>query len=131
MKISDSSLDTVVARYLTVRRALGREYSNEARVLSSLSRFVREQNLDDLQQGGFDAWCESFASLNAIHAAAAMESYEISVSTDVELSLTASFPTSTASRGWSLIVQPSSLNPLISPGCWPLQHRSSVPQKVR
>jgi integrase/recombinase XerD len=65
MKISDSSLDTAVARYLTVRRALGREYSNEARVLTSLSKFVREQNLDDLHQTAFDAWCESFANLNA------------------------------------------------------------------
>jgi hypothetical protein len=65
MKISDSSLDTAVARYLTVRRALGREYSNEARVLTSLSKFVREQNFDDLHQTAFDAWCESFANLNA------------------------------------------------------------------
>jgi len=65
MKISDSSLDAAIARYLTVRRALGREYSNEARVLTSLSKFVRERYLDDLLQTDFDAWCDSFANLNA------------------------------------------------------------------
>jgi integrase/recombinase XerD len=65
MKHSDFPLDCAIARYLTIQRALGRRYVNEERVLTSLARFLHEQRLEDLEQTGFDTWCQSFAELNA------------------------------------------------------------------
>lgn len=65
MKHSDCPLDSTMARYLTIRRALGRRYVNEEKVLTSLSQFLHERQHEDLEQTGFDTWCQSFAELNA------------------------------------------------------------------
>jgi integrase/recombinase XerD len=65
MKNSDLPLKFAIARYLTIRRTLGRQYINEERVLTSLSQFLRERDLEDLEQTGFDTWCRSLARLHA------------------------------------------------------------------
>jgi integrase/recombinase XerD len=65
MKHSKFPIDSAIARYLTIQRALGRRYVNEERVLTSLSQFLREQRLEDLEQTGFDAWSQSFAKIHA------------------------------------------------------------------
>jgi integrase/recombinase XerD len=64
MKHSEFPFDSAIARYLTIQRALGRAFVNEERVLNSLSRFLREQRLDDLEQTGIDAWCQSFPEVH-------------------------------------------------------------------
>jgi integrase len=65
MKPSDLPLDSAIARYLTIQRALGREYVREERVLTSLCQFLHEQGFADLEQPGFETWCQSFAHLHA------------------------------------------------------------------
>ena len=65
MKQSDSPLDSAIARYLTIQRALGRQYVNEERVLTALCQFLHERGIEDLEQTGFETWCKSFAQLHA------------------------------------------------------------------
>src|SRR5882724_5293610 len=65
MKNSDLPLNFAIARYLTIRRTLGRQYVNEERVLTSLSQFLRERDLEDLEHTGFDTWCRSLTRLHA------------------------------------------------------------------
>src|SRR5213592_4572081 len=42
MKPSDFPLDSAIARYLTIQRALGRRYVNEETVLTFLGQFLHE-----------------------------------------------------------------------------------------
>jgi integrase/recombinase XerD len=65
MRPSDFPLDSAIARYLTIQRALGRRYVTEERVFTSLCQFLHEQGFGDLEQTGFETWCHSFASLHA------------------------------------------------------------------
>ena len=58
-------LDSVIDQYLLRQRALGRKYDGEERMLRSLSRFLYERHTEDLDQAGFDAWCQSFDRLSA------------------------------------------------------------------
>jgi integrase len=52
--------------WLTHQRSLGRGYEGEQWILAHLQSFVASSNAADLDQTGFDRWCESFAHLSAI-----------------------------------------------------------------
>jgi len=58
-------LDLLIDQYLKRQRALGREYKGEEWMLRSLSHFLHDQHIEDLDQTVFDAWCESFVHLTA------------------------------------------------------------------
>ena len=46
-----------IAAWLTHQRSLGRGYDREQWVLEHLQRFVASTNAADLDQPGFDRWC--------------------------------------------------------------------------
>ena len=62
---SPTILDRPVAAWLAHQRALGRGFSVEERVLDSLRRCLARLPGADLDQGGFDRWCETLRHLDA------------------------------------------------------------------
>ena len=62
---SSTILDRPVAAWIAHQRALGRGFSVEERVLDSLRRCFARQPGADLDQGGFDRWCETLRHLDA------------------------------------------------------------------
>ncbi|MDE2451955.1 MAG: tyrosine-type recombinase/integrase [Burkholderiales bacterium] len=58
---SSSALDGWIADWLAHQRALGRAYDSEEWVLAHLQRSLASAGLSDLDQAGFDRWCNSFA----------------------------------------------------------------------
>lgn len=66
IKISSSTaLDRPIVEWLAHQRALGRDYANEERVLDSLRWFVARFHAPDLDQVGFDLWCDTLRHLDA------------------------------------------------------------------
>lgn len=57
------SLQQFIERYLQSQRAPGRRYDGEERVLLSVRQHLEAQGLADLDQAGFDGWCQTFAHL--------------------------------------------------------------------
>src|SRR5439155_24102461 len=59
------SLGTVVADYLALKRALGRKFAAEGRVLAGLDRFLVTRGSGEalFTPEAFAAWCLSFAHL--------------------------------------------------------------------
>lgn len=65
-EISTSTpLDRWIAAWLAHQRALGRGYTSEEWTLRLLQRFVTRVRSVDLDQAGFDLWCDSFRDLAA------------------------------------------------------------------
>ena len=62
---SPTALDRSIAAWLAHQRALGRGFSIEERVLDSLRRCLARLPGADLDQGGFDCWCETLRHLDA------------------------------------------------------------------
>ena len=62
---SPTALDRPIAAWLAHQRALGRGFSIEERVLDSLRRCLARLPGADLDQGGFDCWCETLRHLDA------------------------------------------------------------------
>ena len=60
-----AALDRWIAAWLTHQRALGRAYDGEQWVLAHLHRCLASGTAADLDQAGFDRWCNSFAHLSA------------------------------------------------------------------
>lgn len=60
-----TALDQPIAAYLAHQRALGREYDNVERVLSSVRRFVAQASAEDLDRVLFDRWCDTLRHLAA------------------------------------------------------------------
>lgn len=60
-----SALGPSMARYLDLKRTLGRRYANEGRVLESLDRFLtpRGTGANDLTAQTFEAWCRTLETL--------------------------------------------------------------------
>ena len=57
--LQDSAFDRAIDRYLQMRRALGRGYAHEERVIDALGRFLKKGGFADLDQTVFEAWCAS------------------------------------------------------------------------
>ena len=62
MKTFSSVLATTITNYLTLKRALGRQYNHEEWVLSRLDRFLAACNAD-LSAETFSAWCLTLQNL--------------------------------------------------------------------
>lgn len=62
MKTFSSVLATTITNYLTLKRALGRQYNGEEWVLSRLDRFLAACNAD-LSAETFSAWCLTLENL--------------------------------------------------------------------
>jgi len=62
MKTFSSVLAITIRDYLTLKRALGRQYNGEEWVLSRLDRFLSERNVD-LTQDMFATWCLTLQNL--------------------------------------------------------------------
>lgn len=60
-----TALDRPIATWLAHQRALGRGFSVEERVLDSLRRCLARPPGADLDQDGFDRWCETLRHLDA------------------------------------------------------------------
>lgn len=60
---SSTPLDQWIASWLAHQRALGREYGVEQWILGHLQRFQARISAIDLNQTGFDLWCDSFHDL--------------------------------------------------------------------
>jgi integrase len=58
-------LDRWIATWLAHQRALGRGYDSEEWILRHLRRFIASSGVGDLDQMGFDRWCDSFRHLSA------------------------------------------------------------------
>jgi len=58
-----STLKPSITRYLTLKRALGRQYSNEERVLQSIDDFMRLSAPADLTASTFARWAQSLEHL--------------------------------------------------------------------
>lgn len=58
-------LDQWVATWLTHQRSLGRSYDGTKWILEHLRDFLAATNNADLDQAGFDLWCNSFGHLAA------------------------------------------------------------------
>jgi integrase/recombinase XerD len=61
----ESAFDRAVELYLQTRRALGRGYAREERVIDALRRFLEKGGFADLDQTVFEAWCASQKHLAA------------------------------------------------------------------
>lgn len=59
-----SALGPVIDSYLALQRALGRQYRNEARILSRLDAFLAARRAEALTAGRFAAWVGSDAHLS-------------------------------------------------------------------
>ena len=62
MKTFSSALATTIRDYLTLKRALGRQYNHEEWVLARLDRFLAERDAD-LTQEMFAIWCLTLQNL--------------------------------------------------------------------
>jgi integrase/recombinase XerD len=62
---SAAALDQWIANWLAHQRALGRGYNREEWVLEHLRRFVETIPSPDLDQSGFDLWCDASRHLSA------------------------------------------------------------------
>lgn len=62
---SASVLGSVITRYVELKRALGRQYSAEGRILQSLEKFIRQSGSLDLTQETFVSWCSTLEHLAA------------------------------------------------------------------
>lgn len=60
-----AALDRWIANWLVHQRALGRGYNREEWVLKHLRRFVETIPAPDLDQSGFDRWCDASRHLSA------------------------------------------------------------------
>ena len=60
-----AALDLWIAAWLAHQRALGRAYDGEQWVLAHLRRSLASGPAADLDQAGFDRWCNSFGQLSA------------------------------------------------------------------
>ncbi len=58
-------LERWIARWLAHQRALGRAYVEAEWILNHLRRHLARANVDDLDQAGFEYWCDSFRHLSA------------------------------------------------------------------
>jgi integrase len=58
-------LSSWIVAWLAHQRALGRGYDSEERILGYLQRFILATGAVDLDQIGFDRWCDSFRCLSA------------------------------------------------------------------
>ena len=63
--IPPTPLDGWIAAWLAHQRALGRGYDSEQWILDHLRRFIVSSEASDLDQTGFDRWCDSFRQLSA------------------------------------------------------------------
>lgn len=61
----NSKIRATAAAYLAHQRALGRGYATEERVLDGLIDFLIQSNYADLDQPGFEAWCNIEGHLSA------------------------------------------------------------------
>jgi len=64
-KASSTSLDRWMATWLKHQRSLGRSYDGTEWILDHLRGFLAATNTTDLEQAGFDLWCDSFRHLSA------------------------------------------------------------------
>jgi integrase/recombinase XerD len=62
--LSSTALDRPIAAWLAHQRALGRDFNVEQRVLDSLRRCLARLPVADLDQVGFDRWCETLRHLD-------------------------------------------------------------------
>ena len=60
-----SGLSATIRSYLTLKRALGRQYSNEEHVLAHLDRFLAARRVD-LNAETFAAWCLTLEHLASV-----------------------------------------------------------------
>lgn len=60
-----ASLDRWMAIWLKHQRSLGRGYDGEQWILEHLRNFLAANGNTDLDQAGFDLWCDSFRHLSA------------------------------------------------------------------
>lgn len=60
-----STFGAFAEQYLQHQRALGRCYDREERIFASMCRCLQEHAMADLNQLGFDSWCQSLAHLSA------------------------------------------------------------------
>jgi integrase/recombinase XerD len=58
-------LERWIATWLAHQRSLGRGYDSEQWILEHLRRFIASSGACDLDQLGFDRWCDSFRHLSA------------------------------------------------------------------
>ena len=65
MMTFSSVLSDTVRSYLTLKRALGRQYCNEEYVLAHLDRFLAARRVD-LTAGTFAAWCLTLQHLASV-----------------------------------------------------------------
>lgn len=59
-----STFEAFAEQYLQHQRALGRRYEREESIFASMSCCLREHAMIDLDQAGFDSWCQSLAHLS-------------------------------------------------------------------
>jgi integrase/recombinase XerD len=67
MKPYDFPLGPLVERYVSTRRALGRNYRYEQMTLVSMGRFLLKQRATDLDSAQFHAWCNSLSGICTNH----------------------------------------------------------------
>ena len=60
-----TSLDQWISIWLRHQRSLGRSYDSTEWILKHLRAFLTTTNNADLDQAGFDLWCNSFCNLSA------------------------------------------------------------------
>jgi len=58
-------LTLLIDQYLRRQRAFGRAYQGEEWILRSLSKFLQDGCIEDLDPASFAAWCQSFQHLTA------------------------------------------------------------------
>jgi integrase/recombinase XerD len=61
MAVSD--MPAAIADYVDHQRALGRNYSNEERILVSMYRWLAQSSVRELDQASFDQWCDTMVPL--------------------------------------------------------------------
>jgi integrase/recombinase XerD len=59
MKVASVGLS--INTYLKLRRALGREFAQEGRILASLAEFLIKSATNELTNSEFDLWCKTFS----------------------------------------------------------------------
>ncbi len=57
------NLSPTIRNYLTLKRALGREYAHEEWVLESLNTFLQACKAEELTNAWFECWCQGFSQL--------------------------------------------------------------------
>jgi len=61
----ESCLSSSIGRYLKLKRALGRDFANERRVLELVDQFIGEAGTADLTQAEFERWCKTQLHLSS------------------------------------------------------------------